>query len=178
MATTFGTFEVVLFMLVADPAIDMEAMASEKIECADGVKRTLGQAYSTTYDPKYLRLKPGAKALRFELSPLRQRVVNALVSDPQAPSPDELWQLVSASLSGVHDPAGALKFSDEDRHKPDANKVRALKEDAMERLAQRTGILGVRELGQALLVKATLPEWAYAPFVSVGGSELSSSSSG
>lgn len=178
MATTFGSFEVVMFMMMADPAIDMDAM-KEKIECADKVKRTLGQAYSTTYDPKFLRLKPGAEPMRFTLSPLRQRVVNALVSDPQAPSPDELWQLVSASLSDVRDPTGRLKFDDdEDRHKPDANKVRALKEDAMERLAQRIGILGVRELGQALLVKATLPEWAYAPFVSAAGSEPASSTTG
>jgi hypothetical protein len=177
MAGAFGSFEAVLFDSVADPAVDMDAM-TERVECADGVKRTRGQLYSITYKPEFLPLKPGAKPMRFELQPLRQRVVNALVVDPQTPSPDELWQLVSASLVAVNDPTGALSFADEDRHKPDANKVRALKEDAMERLAQRIGILGVRELGKALLVKATLPEWAYDPFVSAAGLEASSSKTG
>ncbi len=173
----FSPFEVVLFDLVADPAVDMDAML-ERIECTDKVKRSLAQLYSVTYKPEFLRLKPGAKPVRFEMQPLRQRVVNALVADPQSPSPDELWQLVSASLVAVNDPTGALSFADEDRHKPDANKVRALKEDAMERLAMRVGILGVRELGKALLVKATLPEWAYDPFVSAAGSEANSATTG
>lgn len=173
----FGRFSLVL-VAVTDPAIDRAAMAQE-VECVDGRKRTLFDVYSVTRDEQYLRLKEGAKPLRFDLSPLRQRLVNRLVEDPDSPTGEELWSIAAASIAGVDDPSGALRLDEEaDFHKPDSDGRRALKPDAMERIAAKVGIKAVREIGYALFQRAALPEWATAPFALARGSEPSSSSSG
>ena len=85
MTNAFGRFSLVL-VAVTDPAIDREAMRA-KIACADGEERSLFEVYTITRDEQYLRLKEGAKPLRFDLSPLRQRFVNRLVEDPTRRSP-------------------------------------------------------------------------------------------
>lgn len=176
MKSAFAPFKFVL-MLVTDPAVDDRAMV-EEIECADGRKRRRIDAYLATFDEQFLRLKPGAEPVRFELGPLRQRTVNRLVEDPEHPSPDELWMLVGASLIAIHDPSGKLSLSDGDRIKPDGDGRRAVNEEAMERLAAQVGIAAIREIGMALVRRATLPEWASAPFVSAGGQTPSCSPNG
>lgn len=173
----FGRFSLVL-VAVTDPAIDREAMAQE-VECVDGRKRSLFDVYSVTRDEKHLRLKEGSRPLRFDLAPLRQRVVNRLVEDPDAPQPDELWSLAAASIVGIEDPSGAVKLDEEaDFHKPDSEGRRALKSDAMERIATKIGTKAVREIGFALFQRAALPEWATAPFALAPGSVQSSSKTG
>lgn len=169
--SVLSTFALVL-MGVTDRAVDTPAML-EKIDCADGEKRRRLDAYLATYDEQFLRLKTGSKPIRFHLAPLRQRTVNRLVEDPESPSGDELWQLVAASLLDIDDPSGKLKLSDSDRAKPDADGRRALTEDAMERIAGALGIAAIREIGAALVRRASLPEWASAPFVSGAGSDPS-----
>lgn len=177
MTNTFGRFSLVL-VAVTDPAIDREAMRA-KITCADGEERSLFEVYTITRDEQYLRLKAGAKPLRFDLSPLRQRHVNRLVEDPDAPQPDELWSIAAASIVGVDDPSGKLRLDEEaDFHKPDSDGRRALKSDAMERIARAIGTKAVREIGITLFQRAALPEWALAPFVSAPGSEPTYSKTG
>lgn len=164
----FGRFQLVL-VAVTDPAIDREAMAQE-VECADGRKRTLFEVYSVTRDERHLRLKEGATPLRFELAPLRQRAVNRLVEDPDAPTGDELWSLAAACVVDVVDPKERIKLDvDADYHKPDSEGRRALKSDAFERIAQVIGTKAVREIGFALFQRAALPEWATAPFALARG---------
>lgn len=173
----FGRFHIVL-VVVTDPAIDREAMA-QQVECADGRKRSLFEVYSVTRDEQHLRLKDGAKPLRFELSPLRQRAVNRLVEDPDAPTGDELWSLAAASVVSVEDPKGRITLdADADYHKPDGDGRRVLKSDAFERIAQVIGTKAVREIGFALFQRAALPEWATAPFALARGSEPSYSKTG
>lgn len=163
-----GRFGLVL-VGVTDPAIDVEAMA-KKIKCVDGRERSLFEVYSISRDEEYLRLKEGATPLRFELVPLRQRVVNRLVEDPDNPVGDELWSLAAACVVGVSDPKERIKLDpDEDFHKPDSDGRRVLKSEAFERIAAVIGTKAVREIGYALLQRAALPEWASAPFVSARG---------
>lgn len=176
MKSAFAPFFLVL-LTVTDPAIDADAMR-ERVKCADGQERPLTAIYAATYDEQFLRLKPGAAPLRFKLEPLRQRTVNRLLSDPENPSGDELWQLVAASITEIDDPSGKLTLADEDRLKADGDGRRALTADAMERIASRIGIVAVREIGWALIRRASLPEWASAPFALAGGSEASSSKTG
>lgn len=173
---SFAPFVLVL-LTVTDPAIDAKAM-NERVKCADGEERALSTIYAATYEEQFLRLKPGAMPLRFTLEPLRQRMVNRLLSDPENPSGDELWHLVAACLSAIEDPSGKLSLGDDDRMKADSEGRRAVTPDAMERIAAHVGIVAIREIGWALIRRASLPEWASAPFVLAGGSEASSSKTG
>lgn len=173
MKSAFSPFVAVLVM-IADPAVDRSAMEAS-IVCADGQKRSLFEAYLLTYDERFLRLKDGSQPRRFTLSPLRQRVVNRLVDDPDNPTGDELWELAQACITNVEDPSGKFEIGEDDRQRPDGDGVRSLRAEAMERLAGVIGTKAVRELGHALLRKAMLPEWAVAPFVSAGGTDPISS---
>ncbi len=154
-------FDVVL-LEPTDPAIDADKML-EEVQFA-GTKATRIAAYVQTRDVAHLAFREGAKPVRYRVRPVRARELNALVADLAAPTGDELWSLVQRCLVSI-DGAPEFKLSDDDFVTIDAMRsVRALKDAAMDRVAEVAGLRGVREIGGAILRRGSVAASALAPF--------------
>ena len=160
------TFRVVLISSAIEPAIDNAAMLQE-VQFA-GTKATRIKAYVSTRDERHLALIEGRAPSWYTLRPLSARELNALVGDLRAPDPAELWTLVRRCLVEVS--AEGLVLSDDDFRIIDTVRgTRELTESAMERVAEHVGISGVRELGECLVHRASVPASAIAPFAPLPG---------
>lgn len=155
-------FDVVLVQSHQDPAIDADKCVEDKQFAGTKAPRIV--AYLKTRDVSHLVFREGAEPVRYRCRPLTAREVNTLVADIGDPSGAELWSLVQRCLVAVN---GASEFalSEDDFVVLDAMRnVRALRDAAMERVAGFAGIKGVREIGEAILLRASVPASVLAPF--------------
>ena len=160
------TFRVVLISSAIEPALDVEAMMQE-VQLS-GVKATRISAYVATRDERHLAIVEGREPSWYTLRPLSARETNSLVGDLRSPDPAELWSIVRRCLVAVS--AEGLTLGDEDFRIIDAVRgTRELTESAMERVAEHVGLAGVRELGECLVRRASVPASATAPFAPLPG---------
>lgn len=154
-------FDTVLFLYSSpDPAVDVDRLGEKLGE------RTRVESFFALREAESLPFKDGVQPVRFTLRPIGAQEINALVTitDPEKTDPAELWTVVQRCLIAVKgDPSFAL--NDEDFAVIDAARgTKMLKAEAMARLAAQYGINGVRELGRAVIQRATPPARALAPF--------------
>lgn len=162
----FSQFKCVLVLSELDPAIDEQTMFPTD-ESGNAIPNTNGMKYLATRDEQFIKTHEGKEPVWFVLKPVKAKMLNAMVADLARPTMNELWSLTQHCLIAIENSSFVLDLKD--FKTIGTGEEKRLTDDAMERIAEQWNVNSIRELGQALLVRARLPKEKLTNFLSQAG---------
>lgn len=165
--SNFAPFRIVLIQGPKDPAIDIEAFTALRTD-AKGKDRDSAavEYFQNAHNEKILApfIRDGATPRWYMINPMRARALNDLVSNFYSATPSELWAITQRCLIDIQGDGDFKLQMSHFKVIDQAKGTKMLTDEAMDELAEAIGLLGVREIGNAVLHRTRIAPDRVAAF--------------